>query len=67
MKTKRRNKVNKPKISKRLAAAAPSLLNASWSILLTCEEMELGDIEALNDVRDAIKRATGRPVRQKSR
>jgi hypothetical protein len=49
-----------PKISKRLAAAAPQLLEACFSILTTLEEMELGDIGALDDVRAAIQHATRR-------
>ena len=50
---------NPRKMSKRLVAAAPHLLWACYSILSTLEEMELGDVEALDDVRRAIARATG--------
>ena len=58
--TVKNNKLHKPanpRRSKRLAAAAPHLLGACYSILTTLEEMELGDIGALDDVRDAIRRA----------
>ena len=55
-------KSTSPRISKRLAAAAPHLLGACYSILTTLEEMELGDIGALDDVRDAIARATKKSV-----
>jgi hypothetical protein len=45
---------------KRLRDAAPNLLYACNSILTTLEEMELGDIEALQDVRKAIAIATNK-------
>lgn len=57
IKNKRPHKPANPKICKRLAAATPHLLGACYSILTTLEEMELGDIGALDDVRDAIRRA----------
>lgn len=59
MKTENKScrKSTKPKIGKTLIAAAPHLLGACYSILTTLEEMELGDIGALDDVRDAIRRA----------
>jgi hypothetical protein len=59
---KNTHKPANPKISKRLAAAAPHLLGACYAILTTLEEMELGDIGALDDVRDAIARATKKSV-----
>jgi hypothetical protein len=61
-KNKSRHKPTSQKISKRLAAAAPHLLGACYSILNTLEEMDLGDIGALDDVRDAIHRANGNPT-----
>jgi hypothetical protein len=55
-------KIKNPKkrISRKekLIAAAPFLLEACQSILTTLEELELDDIGALQDVRNAIKRAT---------
>ena len=61
-KNKKRRKSTKLKIGKTLVAAAPHLLGACYSILTTLEEMELGDIGALDDVRDAIARATKKSV-----
>jgi hypothetical protein len=58
IKNKRPQKTSRQKISKRLIAAAPYLLGACESILATLEDMELNDIGALQDVRDAIQRAT---------
>jgi superoxide dismutase len=63
-KIKKAQKPSKQKISKRLVAAAPDLLGACWSILVTCEDMELDDIGALKDVRRALSRATGKTVRK---
>lgn len=40
---------------KQIEAAALNLYEACNSILQTCEEMELGDIGALDDVRDALR------------
>jgi hypothetical protein len=53
-------KISKKKVSRneQLIAAAPFLLEACQSILTTLEELELNDIGALQDVRDAIQRAT---------
>jgi hypothetical protein len=62
VKNKNISKTSRPKISKRLVAAAPDLLGACYSILITLEELELGDIGALKDVRKAISRATGKSV-----
>jgi len=58
MKNKSPREKSKKQISKRLIAAAPYLLGACESILVTLEDMELNDIGALQDVRDAIQRAT---------
>lgn len=58
IKNKKPPKTSQQKIGKRLIAAAPYLLGACESILATLEDMELNDIGALQDVRDAIKRAT---------
>lgn len=43
----------------RLEIAAPYLFAACCSILETLEELELGDIGALDEVRSAIEMATG--------
>ena len=46
-----------------LIAAAPALLGACHSILTTCEDLELEDIGALDDVREAIALAEGTPFK----
>jgi hypothetical protein len=58
MKTKTTSKKIRQK--EQLISAAPFLLEACYSILMTLEELELGDIGALQDVREAIKRATAK-------
>ncbi len=45
----------------RLIAAAPALLDACNSIMCACEDMELDDIGALEDVRAAIELYEGVP------
>lgn len=45
----------------RLIAAAPALLCALNSVLCSCEEMELDDIGALEEARDAIALYEGKP------
>lgn len=45
-----------------LVKAAPELLDACYSILGACEDMELDDIGALDDVRYAIALAEGKSV-----
>jgi phenylalanine-4-hydroxylase len=57
MKVKNLKKAVRQKNTK-LIAAAPFLLEACQSILTTLEELELDDIGALQDVREAIQRAT---------
>ena len=52
------------KETKHLIEAAPELLNACYSILGACEDMELDDIGALDDVREAIALAEGKTVEQ---
>lgn len=45
----------------RLIAAAPALLNACNAIMCACEDMELDDIGALDEVRAAIEEYEGKP------
>ena len=42
---------------RQIEAAAIELYDACGSILQTCEEMQLGDIGALDDVRAALRAA----------
>jgi len=57
-KAKLTKKNARQKTNRQLISAAPYLLGACQSILATLEELELDDIGALQDVRDAIQRAT---------
>jgi hypothetical protein len=57
-----KTKNSKKSADKKLLEAAPHLLAACYSILNTLEEMELGDIGALDDVREAISIATGKTI-----
>jgi hypothetical protein len=60
-------KKSEQKINKQIIAAAFDLYGACWSILVTCEDMELDDIGALRHVRRALSRAEGKIIRKMRR